>query len=211
MDPHSFEVTEAIYGYGFDLEAAQSIVDSAAFGQTLEIPFEKIQPEVLSESLSSVLFRDVLGTYTASSASDTNRDTNLALACKAIDGIVLYPGEKFSYNNALGERTEANGYKPGASYSGNETVYTIGGVIGKVVALDDEKLTIETSEDRVRLEFAKWAIQNVEAVADKTESTSEDNSPAKKYRLGKKKAEEPVAAPEEPVAEAAAEETSEEK
>ena len=92
-----------------------------------------------------------------------------------------------------------------------DTVYTIGGVIGKVVALDDEKLTIETSEDRVRLEFAKWAIQNVEAVADKTESTSEDNSPAKKYRLGKKKAEEPVAAPEEPVAEAAAEETSEEK
>lgn len=132
MDPHSFEVTEATYGYGFDLDAVQSMVDSAAFGQTLEIPFEKIQPEVLSESLSSVLFRDVLGTYTASSASDTNRDTNLALACKAIDGIVLYPGEKFSYNNALGERTEANGYKPGASYSGNETVYTIGGGICQV-------------------------------------------------------------------------------
>ena len=93
-----------------------------------------------------------------------------------------------------------------------DTVYTIGGVIGKVVAIDEEKLTIETSEDRVRIEFAKWAIQNVEAVANKTESSSEDNSPAKKYRLGKKKAEEEtVAVPEEPVAEAVAEETTEEK
>jgi preprotein translocase subunit YajC len=93
-----------------------------------------------------------------------------------------------------------------------DTVYTIGGVIGKVVAIDEEKLTIETSEDRVRIEFAKWAIQNVEAVANKTESSSEDNSPAKKYRLGKKKAEEEtVVVPEEPVAEAAAEETTEEK
>ena len=91
-----------------------------------------------------------------------------------------------------------------------DIVYTIGGVIGKVVAIDDEKLTIETGEDRVRIEFAKWAIQNVEAVANKTESSSEDNSPAKKYRLGKKKAEEPVAVPEEPTAEAV-EETTEEK
>ena len=93
-----------------------------------------------------------------------------------------------------------------------DTVYTIGGIIGKVVAIDEEKLTIETSEDRVRIEFAKWAIQNVEAVANKTESSSEDNSPAKKYRLGKKKAEEEtVVVPEEPVAEAVAEETTEEK
>ena len=92
-----------------------------------------------------------------------------------------------------------------------DIVYTIGGVIGKVIVVDDEKLTLETGEDRVRLEFAKWAIQNVEAVADKTTATSEDNSPAKKYRLGKKKAEETVVAPEEPVVETAAEETAEEK
>jgi len=95
-----------------------------------------------------------------------------------------------------------------------DIVYTIGGVIGKVVAIDDEKLTLETGEDRVRIEFVKWAIQNVEATANKTEASDEDKSPAAKYRLGKKKAgkaEEPVAVPEEPVAEAAAEETSEEK
>jgi len=39
-----------------------------------------------------------------------------------------------------------------------DIVYTIGGVIGKVVAIDDEKLTIETSEDRVRIQITRWAI-----------------------------------------------------
>ena len=91
-----------------------------------------------------------------------------------------------------------------------DIVYTIGGVIGKVVAIDDEKLTIETSEDRVRIEFAKWAIQNVEAVANKTASEEElKNPPVKKSLFGKKKDEAPAetAVPEEPVAE----ETTEEK
>ena len=94
-----------------------------------------------------------------------------------------------------------------------DTVTTIGGVIGKVVAIDEEKLTLETGEDRVRVEFSKWAIQNVEAVANKTASEEElKNPPTKKSLFGKKKAEEPtpVAVPEEPVAEEPASETAEE-
>lgn len=132
MDEETFEVSEAVFGYGFDLDHARAMLMDADYGDVLEIPFARIAPEVLSESLSGLLFRDVLGTYTATSASDANRDVNLALACKAIDGTVLLPGELFSYNQALGERTEANGYKPGASYSGNETVYTVGGGICQV-------------------------------------------------------------------------------
>lgn len=91
-----------------------------------------------------------------------------------------------------------------------DTVTTIGGIVGKVVSVRDEMLTIETSEDRVRIELVKWSIQNVEAVADKT--VSEDNVAGKKSLFGKKKAEEPapVAVPEEPVAEEAVVETTEE-
>ena len=132
MDEKTFEVTEAVFGYGFDLEAAQAALDLLPYGETLEIPFQRTAPEVLSESLSGVLFRDLLATYTASSPSDPDRDTNLAQACKSINGMILFPGEVFSYNQALGERTEANGYRPGASYSGNETVYTVGGGICQV-------------------------------------------------------------------------------
>lgn len=132
MDEKTFEVQEGSYGYGLDPKVAQALVDAADYGTTLELPFTRIPPEVLSTDLSGILFRDVLGSYTATSGSDPDRDQNLAKACQSINGIVLMPGERFSYNQALGERTEANGYRPGASYAGSETVYTVGGGICQV-------------------------------------------------------------------------------
>ncbi|MFI3226696.1 MAG: preprotein translocase subunit YajC [Clostridia bacterium] len=38
-------------------------------------------------------------------------------------------------------------------------VTTIGGVIGRVVAVREDQVTIESGADRVKLHFAKWAIQ----------------------------------------------------
>lgn len=48
-----------------------------------------------------------------------------------------------------------------AALAVGDTVTTIGGIIGKVVSVDEEKVTFETSEDRVRVQVAKWAISTV--------------------------------------------------
>ena len=42
-----------------------------------------------------------------------------------------------------------------------DTITTIGGIIGKVVSVSGDTFVIETSEDRVRLELAKWALSSV--------------------------------------------------
>ncbi len=132
FDPKTFEIVEGKDGYGFDVESAKTKLQEAKYGTTVEIPFTAIPPKITAKELSDTLYRDTLSTYTAASASDANRDTNLRLACEAINGMILMPGEAFSYNDALGERTEAKGYRPGRSYSGNETVETIGGGICQV-------------------------------------------------------------------------------
>ena len=44
------------------------------------------------------------------------------------------------------------------SLSVGDQITTIGGIVGKIVHVKDEFVVIETSEDRVRLEIAKWAI-----------------------------------------------------
>ena len=44
------------------------------------------------------------------------------------------------------------------SLSVGDTVTTIGGIFGKIVSISDERIVFETSEDRVRMEVAKWAI-----------------------------------------------------
>ena len=39
-----------------------------------------------------------------------------------------------------------------------DNITTIGGVIGDVVNVKDDTLVIETGADKVRVEFAKWAV-----------------------------------------------------
>lgn len=47
------------------------------------------------------------------------------------------------------------------SLSVGDSITTIGGIMGKVVSVDGEKITFETSEDRVRVQVAKWAISTI--------------------------------------------------
>jgi preprotein translocase subunit YajC len=48
-----------------------------------------------------------------------------------------------------------------SSLTVGDTITTIGGIFGKVVSVDEDKITFETSEDRVRIQVAKWAISTV--------------------------------------------------
>ena len=47
------------------------------------------------------------------------------------------------------------------SLSSGDTITTIGGMLGKVVNVDGDKITFETGEDRVRIQIAKWAVSTV--------------------------------------------------
>jgi len=129
MDMETFEVSGGTFGYEFDLSAAQDSLASAAYGEVVEIPFYRTAPEISAESLRSVLFRDVLSSCSTVHTSNSNRNNNLRLACEAMNGVVLYPGEEFSYNETLGERTTAKGYLPAGSYIAGATIDTIGGGI----------------------------------------------------------------------------------
>ena len=129
MNMETFEVTGGTYGYEFDLDAAQASLDAASYGETVEIPFYRTAPQVFAESLRSLLFRDVLSSCSTEHTWEYNRNVNLQLACDALNGVVLYPGEEFSYNDTLGERTTEKGYLPAGSYVVGATIDTVGGGI----------------------------------------------------------------------------------
>lgn len=132
MDMETFDVSGGTYGYEFDLSAAQDALGRAAYGEVIEIPFYRTVPEITVESLRSLLYRDVLSSSSTPHTGEYNRNTNLRLACEAINGVILYPGEEFSYNDTLGERTTDKGYLPAGSYVGGATVDTVGGGICQV-------------------------------------------------------------------------------
>lgn len=76
------------------------------------------------------VFPDKLAEYTTRyDVTNPNRSNNLTLASNKIDGTIVLPGEIFSYNKIVGERTIAKGYKEAAIYSGGKVVQGIGGGI----------------------------------------------------------------------------------
>ena len=132
MDMQTFEVTGEVYGYTFDLEGAKELLANANYGDVIEIPFEYIIPEVTADSLNDAFFADVLGMCQTKHTDDENRNNNISLACQAINGMILEPGEEFSFNEVVGQRTAARGYREANAYSSGETVKELGGGICQV-------------------------------------------------------------------------------
>ncbi len=54
-----------------------------------------------------------------------------------------------------------------ASLTVGDQITTIGGIVGKIVHIKDESIVLETGEDRVRIEFMKWAIGTTGNSTDK--------------------------------------------
>lgn len=124
LDMTAYRFAPGSYGCRFDLEEAGRKLEAAAWGETLTLPMEYVQPEILGDG---VYFRDVLGSCETRHNDNENRNTNLRLICEILDGMVIQPGEEFSYNDRVGERTKERGFLPAPAYSGNRLIQDYGG------------------------------------------------------------------------------------
>ena len=94
------------------------------------IPLKITHPSVTVESLGNDAFANRLATYTTNyDASNVNRNNNLVLASEKLNGTIVKPGEEFSYNKTIGERTIASGFKEAKAYAGGKVVLDVGGGI----------------------------------------------------------------------------------
>lgn len=94
----NFQTEPGSYGYGFDLEEAQKLVEDAQPGEVLRIPMEYIAPDVLD---NDAFFKDSLGQHQTRGTNHDDRNKNLQLACNALNGTGLNPGESLSFSSVL--------------------------------------------------------------------------------------------------------------
>ena len=132
-DPSKDEIIPEVKGVEFDAKAAEEQWKKAAVMEKFSVPITFIEPEITAESLKEVLFRDKLGSCeTWLWGSTANRISNVRLACSRFNGKVLTPGERFSYNDIVGERTSDAGFKLAPTYNGTAHVDGLGGGICQV-------------------------------------------------------------------------------
>lgn len=133
LDPDKdYKIIKSVKGIRFDVESAKAAFDAAAEGEDVTIPLTVKKPKISTKNLKKHLFKDKLGSCTTNVSGSSARVSNVNLAAETIDGTILLPGETFSYNAVLGERTTARGYKAAPAYSNGESVQEVGGGICQV-------------------------------------------------------------------------------
>ncbi len=136
-NPDTGDVEDAQVGFtpATALDEANQELAMAAPGDTLTFTFNETEPEITKEQLEAVLFRDTLYSFgSVYDASASGRTTNLRLACQAINGTVLQPGETFSFNDVVGERTAEKGYQEGVIYISGNSEPALGGGVCQVAS-----------------------------------------------------------------------------
>lgn len=130
-DPYAVYPSSTGIDFKISLSEAKQLLDES--DNECTIPLKTLYPEVTTNMIGLEAFPNLLATFsTKYSSSDSNRTTNLKLAANKINGTVLLPGETFSYNTVVGERTIAAGYKEASMYENGQVVNGVGGGICQV-------------------------------------------------------------------------------
>ena len=131
QNPYVVTPSENGLDFAITLDEAKNLLQEDK--DEYSIPLKILYPNVTTNMIGIEAFPDLLSEFsTRYAASNKNRTTNLILASNKINGTVLMPGEIFSYNKVVGERTISAGYKEAPIYVQGRVENGLGGGICQI-------------------------------------------------------------------------------
>lgn len=130
LDLEAREIHDDRPGQGLDVFGSLPRIEAAARQNagSLELATIAVPAGVTRTSLGIDDISHVLGHYeTKFSVADKDRNFNLKLAASKINGVVLKPGQEFSFNGQVGERSQRMGYKVAHVITAGEMVDGLAG------------------------------------------------------------------------------------
>lgn len=117
--------------FAISMDEAKNLI--ASHQEEYSIPLKVLYPNVTTNQIGDDAFPDQLSKFSTSfSSSNYSRSTNISLAAQKLNGVVIMPGETFSYNQTVGQRTKAAGFKEAPAYLNGQVVQEVGGGICQV-------------------------------------------------------------------------------
>jgi vancomycin resistance protein YoaR len=116
-----------------DIEQAEELVIDALAdisSRTVDLPFRSAAPTVTAENLDELGITELIAVGRSDfTGSEAYRITNIKAGMELLHGILLAPGEEFSFNEAVGSINAANGFVEGYAIIQNRTQLEWGGGI----------------------------------------------------------------------------------
>ncbi len=114
-----------------DFTKAVTPLITATDNRTAKPALAAQKPTFTTEAAQALGIKEVTGEFTTYFPYAAYRNNNLGQAAKGINNTMLKPGETFSLNKALGERTAANGYVEGYVIKSGALVKELGGGVSQ--------------------------------------------------------------------------------
>ncbi len=112
------------------VQDVMNAVNNKKFEETIFVESSQTSPN-LSAAAAKKEYK-VIGNFSTITTDNQNRNNNINLAVNALNGLVIFPGEEFSFNRTTGNRTIERGYKPAGAYRNGEFVEEPGGGVCQV-------------------------------------------------------------------------------
>lgn len=132
--PHKGLVkTNEVSKCAIDQAAVFGAVTKAELDGTLkvELPISEAPKHISDAELAKI--SDYVSSFTTHHPTHMyDRNSNIATAARKINGVILLPGEEFSFNNTVGQRTLSSGFRPATVYQNGKDAIGVGGGICQV-------------------------------------------------------------------------------
>lgn len=126
-----FDIEPSVEGVVIDIDSVidqvKSTLDSRTYVAVIPVEVVVDTPSITTEKLTEGY--GMISEAHSNTTTSNSRNHNIRITCEKIDGMILQPGDSFSYNGTVGQRTPENGYQlAGVIYNG-ETQEDYGGGI----------------------------------------------------------------------------------
>ena len=138
FDPETGELRPVLMsqeGYALDVPQAVAMANAQAVtgDHVVSLPVTVMRPDVAVENMSQMGIRELIAEATTNfKGSSAARVHNIQVAASRFEGVVIAPGEEFSFNHYLGEVSAATGYEESQIIWGDRTAIGIGGGVCQV-------------------------------------------------------------------------------
>ena len=128
------KVLPSVDGVAVDPATSVDVLIAAltATDRTAQLTVTTSRPAFTTEAAEALGVNEVVASFDSRFPYDPSRTANLITAANTINGTLLKPGETFSLNGILGERTPEKGYREGYVIESGRLVKGIGGGVSQV-------------------------------------------------------------------------------
>lgn len=113
-------------------DAILPVLTETGDARAASVEYTEAEPEFTTEDAEALGVKEVVSEFTTRFPHAAYRNTNIGLAASRINNTLLKPGEEFSLNGLVGERTAANGFAKGGTINGGVLVEDYGGGVSQV-------------------------------------------------------------------------------